>query len=274
MRVDRSNRAQRDYWDGEDGGYWVRRAERFNLGVVNYCRPLMAAAAIQPSEAVLDIGCGTGETTRLAARYAASAFGVDLSAEMIEFARRQAALEDVRNVTFAQADAQVCPFGEESYAVAISRHGAMFFGDPEAAFANIATALRPGGRLALLSWQPSERNEWQTVIRAALSAGREPPPSPGSLKDPDQVTKLLTAAGFTEVRITSVTVPMYFGHDPDDAYRFLAGQHARTLDAMAPDDRARALESLHAGMTSHQTDRGVWLGSASWLIEARRAPMH
>jgi ubiquinone/menaquinone biosynthesis C-methylase UbiE len=66
----------------------------------------------------------------------------------------------VDNARFVQADAQIHPFAAESFDAVISRTGAMFFGDPLAAFANLRRALRGGGRLLLLSWQSLERNEW------------------------------------------------------------------------------------------------------------------
>ncbi|MGH3572709.1 MAG: class I SAM-dependent methyltransferase [Pseudonocardiaceae bacterium] len=76
------------------------------------CQRVLAAAAIDATETVLDVGCGSGQVTRDAARCAAagSAFGVDLSSRMIELARQQADGEQVANVAFHQADAQVHPF--------------------------------------------------------------------------------------------------------------------------------------------------------------------
>ena len=95
---------------------------------------------------MLDIGCGTGQTTRDAARRASAggALGVDLSADMIALARQLAAAEGLPNARFEQADAQIHPFGQGPFDVAISRTGAMFFGHPPAAFANMARALRSG----------------------------------------------------------------------------------------------------------------------------------
>src|SRR5207302_7733270 len=133
----------------------------------------MAAAGITGSDHVLDIGCGTGQTTREAARTAAdgSALGVDLSARMIAYARQVAAREGLTNVEFAQADVQVQGFTPASFDLAISRTGTMFFGDPVAAFANIARSLRPGGRLSLLTWQGPAGNEWIRELSGALAAG-------------------------------------------------------------------------------------------------------
>jgi ubiquinone/menaquinone biosynthesis C-methylase UbiE len=102
-----------------------------------------------PHDHVLDIGCGAGQTTRDAARLAVagSVVGVDVSASMIERARRLTEAAGLHNVTFELADAQVQRFAAERFDVAISRFGTMFFADPFAAFTNIARAMRPRGRL-------------------------------------------------------------------------------------------------------------------------------
>jgi SAM-dependent methyltransferase len=276
IQVDPSNAEQFRAWEGDEGAYWVSRAERIDDGVAGYHHRLLDAAAIDPADNVLDIGCGGGQTTRDAARRATagSALGVDLSSRMVDLATRAAEREQVPNATFLQADAQVHPFPEGHFDVTISRHGVMFFGDPHAAFTNIARATRPGGRLVLLTWQPHERNEWLTVFRGVLAAGRDlpppPPPTPGSLKDPDEARELLTSAGFTDVRLTGLTEPMYFGPDPDDACGFVCGQFAGMLAGLEPDTRARAVDSLRADMADHHTDTGVHYDSAAWLIEARR----
>ena len=109
-----------------------------------------------------------------------SALGVDLSARMLERARELAAAEEVTNIHFLQADAQVHSFEAGAFDVAMSSFGAMFFADPVAAFANVAGALRAGGGLGMLVWRELGRNEWVTAVRAALAMGRqlpEPPPA-------------------------------------------------------------------------------------------------
>ncbi len=132
---------------------------------------LREAYEIGPSDRVLDIGCGSGQTTREAARVAAAghAHGVDSSAVMIERARHLSREERLGNVTFQHADAEVCRFPNEPFDVAISRFGTMFFTDPKAAFANIGRGLRPSARLVMMVWQDHERNEWSVAIEQALS---------------------------------------------------------------------------------------------------------
>lgn len=278
LAVDPSNVDQLRAWDGDTGAYWTARADRFDEGVAAYHGQFLDAAGIVAGERVLDIGCGTGQTTRDAARRAVggTALGVDLSSPMIALARERAEREGVGNVEFAQADAQVHAFGEQRFDVAISRSGAMFFGDARAAFANIGRALRTGGRLVLMAWQPVERNAWVLAFRAALALGRDlpvpPPDAPGpfSLSDPDRVRDLLGSAGFHDVRLRELAEPMYFGRDADDAVEFIGGQFAGMLDGLDTGDRSRALANLRATMTERQTGSGVLFDSAVWLIEARR----
>jgi SAM-dependent methyltransferase len=268
-------------WDGADGRYWADHEGHFDRSIARHHERLMRAAAVAPGEVVLDVGCGNGEVARDAARAAepGAVLGVDLSAAMVERARRHAADERLTNVRFEQADAQVHDLGVATFDVAISRTGSMFFGDPVAAFANIARALRPGGRLLQLVWQALERNAWILEFRAALAAGRTlpvpPPDAPGpfSLADPERTRAILTAAGFDDVTFEPVEEPMWFGADADDAYAFVSGMGFTEFVLQGLDDAARrdALAALRAGIDAHATDEGVLYPSAAWIVGARRA---
>lgn len=277
VQVDPSNAEQLRAWDGEEGAYWADNAEYFDRSVAPYHERLLAAAAIGVRDRVLDIGCGTGQTTRDAARAASagSALGVDLSSRMLDYARRRAGEENVTNVSFAQVDAQIHPFDPGGSNVAISRTAAMFFGDHGAAFANIARALRSGGRLVLVAWQPLAGNDWVREISAALAAGRAlpaPPPDRGpfSLSEPKRVRALLAGAGFGDVEIEGATAGMWFGNEADDAHRFVLGLMAWMLQGLDDAGRARAIDALHATMTAHETPEGVLFDSAAWIIGATR----
>jgi SAM-dependent methyltransferase len=275
--VDSSNVEQLRAWDGDEGEYWADNAEYFDRLVAVYHERLLAAAAIGEREHVLDVGCGTGHTTRDAARAASagSALGVDLSSRMLDYARRRAAEEGVTNLTFAQADAQIHPFEPGAYDVAISRTAAMFFGDHVAAFSNIRRALRSGGRLVLVTWQPLPGNEWIREISGALAAGRDRPTppldaGPFSLSDPDRVRALLSTAGFADVELDGTTAGMWFGNDADDAHRFVLGLMGWMLEGLDDAGRARAIDALHATMAAHDTPDGVLFESAAWTIQATR----
>lgn len=268
-------------WDGDDGRHWADNAQSYDEALARYDPHLFEVAAIERGEYVLDVGCGNGQTTREAARRAApgAAVGVDLSSQMIEQARRRAAEHGLANARFVQADAAVYPFQAWAFDVAVSRTGTMFFGEPVGAFANIARAVRPGGRFTQLVWQSAERNPWVGDFLASLAAGREvpaaPPAAPGpfSMSDPARVRAILTDSGFIGATFDAVEEPMYFGPDAERAFRFVAGQgFARGLLRDADDAiRAQALDALRTTLAAHETPEGVLYPSATWIVTARRA---
>ena len=274
-----SNLDQLRAWDGDEGAYWANQADRFDRSIAAFHGRLLAAAAIAAGDRVLDVGCGTGQTTRDTARLATRgrALGVDLSSQMLDVARQRAIDERLTNVSFEQADAQIHPFEPQSFDVAISRTAAMFFGDLRAAFSNVGRALVPGGRLALTVWQPLLANEWIQQISGALSAGRElpapPPDAPGpfSLSDPDRVRAILTSAGFADVELEGTNAALWFGTDADDAHQFVLGLMGWMLEGLDDTGRGRAIDDLHSTMRAHETPEGVVFGSGAWTVSARRA---
>ncbi len=239
---------------------------------------LRAAYGITPGDEVVDIGCGTGLTTRDAAHAAAPGrvVGVDVSERMLARAREVTAAERLDNVSYELGDAQVHRFDPAGFDVAISRFGTMFFADPAAAFANIAAALRPGGRLVLLVWQRHEHNDWALALEAALGAAALPPQpgaDPFSLGDADATAAILERAGFDGIRFEDVSEPVLYGHDLDAALAFVRGfqDTSAALATLSEDEAARAVERLRETLAAHYDDeRGVVLESRSWLITARR----
>jgi ubiquinone/menaquinone biosynthesis C-methylase UbiE len=132
-----------------------------------YHQQLRSVIDVGPSDRVLDIGCGSGQTTREVARAAVSgsALGVDVSARRLAEARRLSEAAGLHNVSFELGDAQIHPFPSAYFTLAISRFGTMFFADPVAAFTNIARALRPAAPLIQLVWQHRHRQERDAAIR-------------------------------------------------------------------------------------------------------------
>jgi SAM-dependent methyltransferase len=268
-----SNAEAARVWDGETGDYWAAHADHYDAGVAAYREAFLAAAAVGSRERVLDVGCGTGQTTRDAAVRGRSALGVDLSTRMLAVARERAARDGVDGAEFRRADAQVDDLGT-GFDLVVSRTGTMFFGDPPAAFANLARALRPGGRLVMMVRQPFDRQEWVRSFLDALAPGGPRPgpdaPGPFSLGDPDRVRALLTGAGFTRVEFAGREERMWFGADADEAARFIGGQFAGLLARQDGDGRRVAVDRLRADMAAHVGSGGVTHRSAAWFVSARR----
>ncbi|MEV0354941.1 class I SAM-dependent methyltransferase [Nocardia sp. NPDC050697] len=270
------NAAQTAAWDGDEGAFWADNHHLFEAVLDRYQPAFDRAAAIEPHHRVLDIGCGTGGYTRVAAAAAhrGHVLGVDLSSRMVDVARRLAAREGLRTIEFERADAQLHPF-DSDYDVLVSQTGAMFFDDPDAAFANLLSSLRPGGRLVLLTWNRPEHQEWLNAFTLALTGRTPPEPAPGapgpfSLSDPVHTTALLARTGFAEIDCTDLRESTVYGRTVDQAHAFLSGLLGWMLTGQEPDRRAAALDALRATLAAHETDDGIRFGSAAWLVTATR----
>jgi SAM-dependent methyltransferase len=278
-----ANAAQAEHWNTGPGvAHWVSNQHRYDRMHQPFTAMLLDAAGLRPGQRVLDVGCGAGGTTRAAARLTApgEVTGVDLSAPMLELARASAQEAGLGNVAFHQDDVQVRRFGAGQFDAVISRFGVMFFEDPVAAFTNMRSATRPGGRLVFVCWQPLATNEWLTVPEAAL-ARHVPPPDdfgtqdgPGmfAFADDARVRSVLAAAGWQETTVTPhhPSILVGGGGSVDDAATFLrtatigrtmlAGADAATTD--------RALASLRTALAEHADANGVHLGAGVWLVQA------
>jgi SAM-dependent methyltransferase len=240
---------------------------------------LRAAYDVETTDRVLDIGCGTGQTTREAARMASdgTALGVDVDAMAIGRARALADLEGVANARFGLGDVQTYAFQAGEFDVAISRFGTMFFDDPGAAFRNVARAMRASARLVMMVWQVHDLNEWAVSIDRALGPPRgrstpDPDPDPFSLGEPATVRRVLTSAGFTAVAFTDVDVPVFYGRDVDAALDFVSRFSAvnQVLRQSDPWRTASVVAGLRATLAAHASERGVWFDSRAWIVSARR----
>jgi SAM-dependent methyltransferase len=267
-------------WDGHEGDRWTETEEHLSRALQRHSDRLIRAASIGRAEHVLDIGCGCGESTRRAARLAdaGNAFGVDLSHRMLERARRRCRDEGLSNARFEQADAQVHSFERECFDIALSQFGGMFFADPVAAYTNIGRALRSDGRIALLVWQEVANNDWMRILLESLSAGRSLPappigtPGPFGLADPESVRGILTDAGYANIEFEDVREPYWFGSDVSEAFEFASNLPIATgaLKELDEPTKARALDELATALAGCETDDGVVLESAAWIVSARR----
>jgi SAM-dependent methyltransferase len=276
-----SNIQQAAVWDGALGEQWAAHEERYDALLSGCNHALLDAAAIGERDLVLDVGCGTGQTTRLAAQSArlGHATGIDLSAAMLQRAHAAAEKEQVTNATFLQGDAEIYPFPAESFDAAISRGGVMFFANPVAAFQNISHALRAGGRLAFIAPRVPQPGSEASRVLAPLATvpvsgelDAEMDRAMFSLADPDDILALLHAAGFLNASVDPVDAPVHWGRDAADAADFALGM-TRTRARLAQLDastRERIRIDVMHGFAAHESPDGVHLPGAVWLAHATR----
>ncbi|MGH7749289.1 MAG: class I SAM-dependent methyltransferase, partial [Candidatus Dormibacteria bacterium] len=266
----------------DSGRRWAEDPDRQDKVLAPIADVLVAAAGFTPGEAVLDVGCGCGATTLAAAELVGApggVLGLDLSAPMLEVARRRCHERAAANVRFEQADAQTCALPRAAFDVAISRFGTMFFDDPVAAFRNVAGALGRGGRLAIATWQPLVANAWLTVPGAALLRYGTPPATADgasgmfSQSDPSDLAATLTTAGFDAVVSNPVSVTLTLGANATEATEYLtaSGPGRAVLETISEADRPTALDEVRAVLAEHAGPRGVSLDAAILLTTATLA---
>jgi SAM-dependent methyltransferase len=276
------NQGQLEAWNGGESVHYVDHADRYDRQLAGFTEALFDGAQIGRDDAVLDIGCGCGVTTMLAAGLARTALGLDISHPLVEVATARARAAAAHNVEFLVADAQTHSFDDGEFDCVISQFGLMFFDDPDSAFANIRRSLSPSGRIAFICWQELSANEWLRVVGAAVArhvelpdlGGRAGGPGMFALKKPDETTALLASAGFTAITAEpiSTTILVGGGGSVGESLDFFLGMGIvrGLLGRLEPAARDAAVEEIRAEFASRfEPGVGVRLGAAGWLVRAR-----
>lgn len=265
-----ANKDQRDYWNSPSATKWVTLEDALTATHRNVTSALIEAAGIAPAARVLDIGCGTGASSRAAAIAAGPEGHVtaaDLSEDMLERACQHGAPAEGAPIAFLMADAQVHDFPARWFDAVISQIGIMFFADPVAGFANLLSATRPDGQITFVCWRRGADNAWFAKAReiAAAHLGDVPddPDAPGPLAFADErhVCELLARGGWDQVRAEKVAVDLTPPGGPAEtaALTTRLGPAARIIRAHEPDQSS--IDAVAAGIADYlaqfQTPEGM-----------------
>jgi SAM-dependent methyltransferase len=271
---------QRAYWNSEATRRWVTEQARIDRLFAGVTEAALAAAAPRPGESVLDIGCGTGTTLLRLAEAVGSGgrvLGIDISEQQLALARQRIAAAGATQAQVVLDDAAAHDFPPASFDLAFTRFGVMFFADPVAAFGNLRRAMKPGRRLTLAVFRPGPENPWATASTAAIRHLVTPPaplgpeePGQFSWGDPARVRRILDGAGFREVVLTPLDLPITLGADAAEAAEFamFIGQGARLLHGVPDTTREAARAAFEAFFKPHEGPGGVSLPAGLWLVSA------
>jgi SAM-dependent methyltransferase len=275
-----ANEAQITHWREQGGPGWVSGQDRMDRQLGPLGDLVRERLAPKPGEAVVDVGCGTGQTTLQlvdAVGPNGRVVGVDVSTPMLALARERARGRD--NVSFLEADAQTHSFAPATFDALHSRFGVMFFDDPVAAFTNLGAAMRPGGRLSFVCWRPPELNLWMSEgVRVIASLIPPPPPpspdapGPYAFADSDRVRAILTSAGWSGIEIDPHDTTITVAANLDEAIVGLqeVGPTALLLREATADTRAEALDVLRAAFAPRIAGDGLHASAAVWIVHAVR----
>lgn len=253
--IDDVRDAQRKTWNKFSGGW-----QKWDAFVMAWLAPAGAAllelAALREASAVLDVATGTGEPGLSAARRASrgTVTAVDVAEDMVRIAEGKARAQGLANFSARAFDGLRLPFPDRAFDAVLCRHGLMFVPDMTAFARELVRAAKPGGRVAVATWQGPERNPWGAVpgrvVSRTLGLPPPPPDAPGIFRcaPPGLVRGLLEGAGLTDVVEREMVGDVVFA-GPGQFWEFLGDVVAPVSAALAGADAA-AREAVRTGVAA------------------------
>ncbi len=238
--------------------------------LVEYARPM-------PGMKVLDLASGTGEPA-ISLAMAVGAQGhvtaLDLSAELLEIAAERAQARGLNNFTTQASDAHTLPFPDNSFDLATSRFGVMFFRDPALALRELSRVLRPEARACFLAWGSFEQPYWQSmmgVVHRHVGGPLLQPggPDPFRYSRPNSLSTILQAAGFADVEEETRTVPWIWPGSAEEVWeqaQAVSVPFRPLLDRVPAEQWPQIHAEVHAAL--HQYAQGESLAFGASVVFA------
>jgi SAM-dependent methyltransferase len=240
-------RTMRDVWMAGDFGMIARNTARAAEAFIHRLN-------IAPGARVLDVACGTGNTSIPLARGGALVTGVDIATNLLEQARARAASEGLE-ITFEEGDAEQLSYPNASFDAVVTMFGAMFAPRNELVTAEFARVLKPGGMLAMANWTPGgfTGQMFQVTARHAGSPlGLAPPVHWGHAK----LVRERLAASFEHVELEQIPLEFDIPASPAGAVAFFRryfGPTQAAFDGLDEAGQARLAADLEALWTGANT---------------------
>lgn len=197
----------------------------------------LARISVPPGTEMLDVACGAGQIAIPAARAGVHVTGIDIAANLIEQARARA-LEEGLTVRFEEGDAEMLPYGDNSFDVVVSLIGAMFAPRPERVAAELVRVCRPGGRIIMANWTPDG-----FVGQIFKTMGKHVPASPlmpsPLLWGHESTVRDRLQAGVSSIQLTRREYPFHYPFGPEEVVEFFRKYYGPTNRAFASIDKDR-----------------------------------
>ena len=274
-QLDVANAEQAAKWNAQAGRSWAELSDMLDRLLEPFVPLVLDEIGPVAGRRILDVGCGAGALTLAAAGRGAFGVGVDISAPLVEAARARAERLGLATAEFLQADAQTHRFETESFEILISRFGVMFFADPAAAFRNLRSAIRPGGKLACLTWRSAAENDFMTAAERAaadllpqLPARVENSPGQFGFANPAYVDAVLDEGGWREVAMRPVDVECSLSEEDLRVYVRRMGPVADLLPGLDEATRSEVERRVDAAFERFLNAGEVRFTAACWMVTA------
>ena len=279
MQKDADNQPdQKALWNGANADAWISMQDTLNAMFMELENRLAAAVRSGSASNVLDVGCGTGSTTRAVANAMSGrghCTGIDVSVPMLEAAKATALSQNL-DIDFIAADAQDYAFDESAYDLLISRFGVMFFSDNLEAFSNLRRATRENGELFLFAWRGSDENPFITIAEKAarpffpdLPAREDNKPGPFGLADADRTHGFLDQSGWSQIDLKPTDMECSFPATELVNFFTHVGPLGAYLSELEHGAATDIIEEIRSAYASHTFGDQIKFTAACWEITAR-----
>ena len=268
-------------WNGALGQRWVTMQREIDRIVMPFGDAALKAAAPQPGERVIDVGCGCGDTSIEIARIVGetgAVLGIDVSQPMLEVARSSGALANCVHLAFRDGDASEAELPANTDLL-FSRFGVMFFSQPSQAFKHLRNALRPDGRCVFVCWRAPRDNAWAmtplSAARAAMGVTPTPAdpnaPGPFAFADEERLRAILSGAGFGAIDVQRFDAALSLGATPRSAAEGAVqiGPVSRFVREVGVEHLPIILDAVERTLAPLAAPDGhVRLNGSTWIVSA------
>lgn len=242
---------------------------------------------IKEGQKVLDVGSGYGETCLQVAEKVGGngqVTGIDCTQAFLDTAQQELDASPYHNVSYVLGNAQDYPLEPDSFDLAFSRFGVMFFENRVAAMKNVYRSLKPGGRMMLIVWRGLKDNYcWNVGKTMALKYLKEPEevgmtcgPGPFSMANEEVTRGMLKSAGFSDIEIFRQNdADVFMGSNLEEAidFQLLVGPSGELIRESGEKGQAaipQIRQDLARELSGYLRDDEVWMPSSAWIIVTRK----
>jgi SAM-dependent methyltransferase len=240
---------------------------------------LLDTVSPERGQTVLDVACGPGTVTRLAAQRVGptgSVTGCDLSPAMLELARSKSSIDGSAPIEYLERPADALGVPDDVFDLVTCQQGLQFFPDRGAALAEMRRVLRPGGKIGIAVWCSIQECPPFLALANALSEvlGTDVADTyrggPWGLADSASLAQLANDSGFTNVEVRKYELPIVFEGGPGQLLLTLrATSVAGALAKLSEADQATLASALEESSRQITVNGVVRSHTASHVVTAK-----